>query len=204
MNDCKNRIVEEAAVMFRTYGIKAVTMDMLASNLGISKRTIYENFTDKDELLVTVIRCMEEKRKEMVVSTLKESKNVIEAIFKLLRLTGDHFRNMSPAFYTDMKKYHHVIEKSGLCSIPDLTGSRAIIDQGIAEGTFHKNIDPEIVNRGMFGVFRLTGDFELFPSGEFMRQDIISNLYINLLRGICTPKGRRLLEKHEEGFTIQF
>ncbi|MFO7576029.1 MAG: TetR/AcrR family transcriptional regulator [Bacteroidales bacterium] len=204
MNDCKNKIIEEASVMFRTYGIRAVTMDMLASNLGISKRTIYENFRDKDELLITVLGCMEEKRKEVVVSTLKESKNVIEAIFKLLRLTGDHFRNMSPAFYTDMKKYHHVIEKSGLCSIPDLSGSRAIVDQGLAEGTIREGIDPEIVNRGMFGVFRLTGDFELFPSGEFVRQDIISNLYINLLRGVCTPKGRRLLEKYEEGFSLQF
>lgn len=204
MNDCKNRIVEEAAVMFRNYGIRAVTMDMLASNLGISKRTIYENFTDKDELLVTVLRCMEEKRKEVVISALKESKNVIEAIFKLLHLTGDHFRNMSPAFYTDMKKYHHVLGKSGICSIPDLSGSRAIVDQGIVEGTFRDDIDAEIVNRGMFGVFRLTGDFELFPSGEFLRQDIVTNLYINLLRGLCTTKGRKLLEKHAEGFTLQF
>ena len=204
MNDCKNRIVEEAAAMFQTYGIRAVTMDMLSSNLGMSKRTIYENFRDKDELLVTVMKCMEEKRKEVVVSTLRESANVIEAIFRLLRLTGDHFRNMSPAFYTDIKKYQHVIEKSGLCSIPDLTGSRAIVDQGISDGTFRGDINPEIVNRGMFGVFRLTGDFELFPSGEFMRQDIITNLYLNLLRGICTSKGRKLLEKYEEGFTVQF
>ena len=56
MIDCKNRIVEEAALLFRTYGIRAVTMDMIASNLGISKRTIYENFRDKDELLVHVMK----------------------------------------------------------------------------------------------------------------------------------------------------
>jgi AcrR family transcriptional regulator len=58
--DYRQTIVEEAAVMFRTYGIRAVTMDMLASHLGISKRTIYEVFRDKDELLQGVLKWMRE------------------------------------------------------------------------------------------------------------------------------------------------
>ena len=56
--DYRQRITEEAANMFRTYGIRAVTMDMLANRLGISKRTIYEIFTDKDELLKGVLMWM--------------------------------------------------------------------------------------------------------------------------------------------------
>lgn len=204
MNECKNRIVEEAAIMFRNWGIRAVTMDMLASNLGISKRTIYETFRDKDELLESVLRCMEEKRKEVIVKALDESENVIEAIFRLLRLTGDHFRNMNPAFYVDMKRYQHVLEKSGICLTPDLSGSMAIVERGIAEGTFRSDINPEIINRGMYGVFRLTGDFELFPSADFSRQEIVANVYLSLIRGICTTEGCGLIDKHlaETGINI--
>ena len=70
--EIKERIIEEAALMFRTYGIRAVTMDMLASQMGISKRTIYENFVDKDELLEGVIYWMASKQKEMFESILDE------------------------------------------------------------------------------------------------------------------------------------
>lgn len=204
MNDCKNRIIDQAALMFQSYGIRAVTMDMLASSLGISKRTIYENFRDKDELLVTVMRCMEEKRKDLVEATLKESGNSIEAIFRLLRVTGDHFRRMNPVFYSDLKKYQHIFEERGVCSMPDLSGSLKIIEQGIAEGSFTGDLNPELVNRVMYGIFRLTGDFDLFPASDFSREAIVRNIYINYLKGICTPKGIRLIEKYLSGFDISF
>jgi len=190
--------------MFRTYGIRAVTMDMIASNLGMSKRTIYENFRDKDELLVHVLKCMEEGRKKLVEEKLNSSSNVIEAIFRLLKLTNEHFRTMNPAFYVDIKKYHHTILKSGLCEIPDLSGSHKIVEKGVADGIFRSDIDFEIVNRGMYGIFRLTGDFELFPAGEFSRQSIVANLYVNFLRGISTPKGLKLIEKQISEFEINF
>lgn len=196
MNDCKNRIIEQAAAMFQSYGIRAVTMDMLASSLGISKRTIYETFRDKDDLLITVLKCMEEKRKELIEATLASSENVIEAIFRLLRITGDHFSRMNPVFYTDMKKYQHVLVDSGVCTMPDLSGSLKIVEQGIAEGSFLSDINPELINRGMYGVFRLTGDFELFPAADFSRQAIVKDIYISFLRGICTAKGARLIEKY--------
>ena len=64
--DYRQRIIEEAAVMFRTYGIRAVTMDMLATQLGISKRTIYEVFRDKDELLHGCLKWMTEKQTEVM------------------------------------------------------------------------------------------------------------------------------------------
>ncbi len=64
--DYKQRIIEEAAVMFRTYGIRAVTMDMLATQMGISKRTIYEVFKDKDELLTGVLKWMTVRQQEVI------------------------------------------------------------------------------------------------------------------------------------------
>ena len=63
--DCSDRIITEAAKMFSSYGIRAVTMDLLAVNLGMSKRTIYENFRDKDELLIAVLSCMVIKRRDL-------------------------------------------------------------------------------------------------------------------------------------------
>ena len=64
--DIRDRIIEGAAELFRTYGIKSVTMDSLANHLGISKRTIYEVFSDKDELLIGVLKWMARRQKELV------------------------------------------------------------------------------------------------------------------------------------------
>src|SRR5512137_1745912 len=100
--DYRQKIIEEGAIMFRTYGIRAVTMDMLASQMGISKRTIYEVFRDKDELLQGVLKWMTIRQREVLTKILDESENVIEAIFKMADLMWDHFQSMNPAFQMDM------------------------------------------------------------------------------------------------------
>ena len=82
--DYRQRIIEEASEMFRTYGIRAVTMDMLANQMGISKRTIYEVFRDKDELLQGVLRWMAIRQREAMTKIFSETDNVIEAIYRLL------------------------------------------------------------------------------------------------------------------------
>jgi AcrR family transcriptional regulator len=70
MMDNRQRIIEEASLMFRTYGIRAVTMDMLANQMGMSKRTIYEIFSDKDELLNGVLQWMAEKQRGLIEKSI--------------------------------------------------------------------------------------------------------------------------------------
>ncbi len=95
--DYDARIVSGAAELFRTYGIRAVTMDAIATHLGMSKRTIYERFRDKDELLFAVMNEMIRKQKEMLENILNSSSNVMEAIFTMLRISREHMAAMNPA-----------------------------------------------------------------------------------------------------------
>ena len=107
--DIKDRIIEGAADLFKTYGIKSVTMDSLANQFGISKRTIYEIFSDKDELLKAVLTRINQQQKEMIRKVLEESENSLVAIFRMLEINRDNFQSMSPAFLADLKKYHHEV-----------------------------------------------------------------------------------------------
>jgi len=186
--------------MFRTYGIRSVTMDMLATQMGISKRTIYEVFHDKDELLTGVLKLMAIKQREVMGKILGESENVIEAIFKMLDLMRDHFRNMSPAFQMDIKRYHHdVMKKLGEGNeLPYYRNNSEIIEQGIKEGIFRKDIDVEIINKCMLEVVRMSNDKEIFPPDDFLSKDVIRNVYINYLRGISTQKGLDLINFYEK------
>ena len=198
--DYRQRITEEAALMFRTYGIRAVTMDMLASKMGISKRTIYEVFRDKDELLQGVLKWMILRQKEVMKKVLDESENLIEAIFMMLDKMLDHYKMMSPAFQMDIKRYHNEIANklnSG-DEIPFYQDNMEIIKRGIKEGLFREDIDIKITNICMTEVSKLPFDKDILSSEDFPNRDVLRNFYINYLRGISTPRGLDLINHFEK------
>ncbi len=198
--DYRQRIIEEAAIMFRTYGIRAVTMDMLANQMGISKRTIYEVFNNKDELLDGVLKWMTIKQREVMIKILDESENVIEAIFSMLDLMSDHFRSMSPAFHLDIKRYHQeairILEKKN--EFLYYENNEEILKRGIKEGLFRDDIDITITNRCLNEVVRMSNDKIVFPPDDFLNKDVIRNFYISYLRGISTPKGLDLIDFYDK------
>jgi AcrR family transcriptional regulator len=197
--DYKQRIIEEAAIMFRTYGIRSVTMDMLANQMGISKRTIYEVFRDKDELLKGVLKWMTLRQKEVMTNMFSETENVIEAIFRMLKLMSDHFQKMSPAFQMDVKRFHSDIlrQLDGQNELPYYGSNSEILKRGIAEGVFRKDIDIEITNKCLLEVVRMSNDKDIFPPDDYLNKDVIRNFYINYLRGISTQKGLDLINFYE-------
>jgi TetR/AcrR family transcriptional regulator, cholesterol catabolism regulator len=198
--DYRQRIIEEAAGMFRTYGIRAVTMDMLATQMGISKRTIYEVFKDKDELLQGVLKWMAVRQREVLTKILNETDNVIEAIYKLLDLMNAHFQSMSPSFQMDMKRYHNEMIKnlSNKNELPYYRNNAEIINRGIKEGIFREDINVEIANKCLLEVERVSNDKSVFPPDDFMNKDVIRTFYINYLRGISTQKGLDLINFYDK------
>lgn len=196
--DNKERIIEGAAGLFRLYGIKSVTMDSIAAHLGMSKRTIYENFSDKDDLLTGVLNWMNEKQKDFLKKILKES-NPIEAIFRLLEMNRDHFQNMSPAFQADLKRFF-VSGDSKKCEMPDYRNHQEIIEKGVSEKLFRDDINADLANRCLYFLGRSVMDDELYPFDLFNRNDVIRNTFINYLKGISTPTGLDLINKLEAKF----
>jgi len=196
------RIITGAAELFRVYGIRAVTMDSIAAHLGISKRTIYERFGDKDELLYAVMNDMIRKQKEMVDNILNASSNVMEAIFTVIRIGREHMASMNPLIGSDLRKYHDaVLQRIRLdCDNPDYEGTRKILNAGIAQGLFRNDIDVEIISRAVPGLGNITGDTNRFPPEQFTQRDLIRNIIINYLRGISTARGNELIDEMEPGF----
>ncbi len=198
--DYRQRITEEAANMFRTYGIRAVTMDMLASQLGISKRTIYEIFRDKDELLQGVLKYMGEKQQEIIKKVFGESENIVEAIFTLLDLMSAHFRKMSPAFKFDMEKYHYDILNTLKENdrMPYYIDNAEMLRRGIREGIFRNDIDIDVTNNCIYGVMKLSVDKDKIGTGKLDKEILIKDFYLNYLRGISTSEGLRLIDFYEK------
>lgn len=197
--DCNDRILTGAAELFRIYGIKAVTMDTLAEYLGISKRTIYEKYTDKDELLLAVMNCMMIKQRENVDKILDSSQNVIIAVFRLISVMRDHMGAMNPLIHSDLRKYHSaVLEKmKEKCGYPDYEGDEHIIAKGKEQGLFRPEINNKLVSRCFQGLGTIMTDSNLFPAEQFSQRDVIKNVIINYLRGLLTPEGLTIINELE-------
>lgn len=200
--DSRERIIEVAAEMFSTYGMKAVTMDSLAGQLGMSKRTIYENFADKDELLIGVLQSMAERQNRLVKKVLDDTGNAIIAIFKLLEINRDHFQNMSTAFHADLKRFQHsvLMKKAEKSMMPDYGSNKIVIEKGIKQKLFRKDINADLVNRSLYNIARSLMDNELYPFDLFSRGEVLKNGLINYLRGISTPEGIELINSLEAKF----
>ena len=200
--DIRDRIIKGAAELFRTYGIRSVTMDSLANQLGISKRTIYEVFSDKDELIVEVLTRMSRQQRELLKRVLDESENSIVAIFRMLEFTRDYFQEMNPAFQSDLKKYHNdvLMKNRDKVEMPDYRNNQQVIENGIKEGLFRKEVNPDLANRCIYNLGRSIMDHDLYPYEQFSRRDVVKNIFINYLRGISTLKGLELINQLEKSY----
>jgi TetR/AcrR family transcriptional regulator, cholesterol catabolism regulator len=200
--EIRERIIDGAAELFMAYGIRAVTMDSIAQHLGMSKRTIYEVFKDKNDLLIGVLNIMTERQKELVEKVLHESENSLVAIFKLLEINTVHFQNISPAFQLDIKKFHrdYLSGKSDKGELPGYKVNMLLIERGIKENYFRDNINPDVVSRCLYLLIRSIMDQDVFPSDGFTRREVVKNLFVNYLRGISTDKGLELINKLDSEF----
>ena len=203
--DYRERITEEAAVLFMKFGIRSVTMDSIAHHLGMSKRTIYENFADKDELLISVINSMASKQKDVFMKIMNEADNVIEALFEMLRIASNHLTNINPTYFMDLKKYHYKVYEH-ICQKGDIRNfemSLAMLRRGVEEKIFREDINIDIVNAGIHSVIDSTRDNDDLPPEKYSRFEIIDNLLFNYLIGISTAKGQKLINKYKEQKKIE-
>lgn len=196
----KDRIIEETCKLFTKYGIRAVTMDAIASHIGISKRTIYENFRDKDELVLSVMTWLGTKNIEAIKKLEEESETVIHFSFKVIEMMRSLMESLNPLIFEDLHKYHHLVERNtGRLRIQNnIVLSMPIVKRGIREGMFRPGINPDLVNRAIHAIFQLTGDFNHFPREHFRREEVVRGVYLNYLRGISTSRGVELIDIIEE------
>jgi len=172
-----------------------MTMDALAVEMGISKRTIYERFKDKDTLLKEVIIYYSNQASQEAHRLIEQSDNVIEALFRIIKMTVSQMQRMSPAFLHDFKKYHQKVfkELSEPGEMRDLSLTRKLLETGVQQEVFKDNIHIEIVNRTIHTLFDLFGHNSEMIEAGYDKKEMFNHILIPYFNGISTEKGRKLL-----------
>ena len=198
--EIRERIITEAFSLFIKYGIRGVTMDQIASELGISKRTLYENFEDKNTLLSEGIEHFRKIKRAEAVEMLKNCDNVLESIYFIGKHGELMRKKVNPLFFEDIRKYYPEIHSK----IADKSLDReypimeTMFRKGMTEGVFKKEINPDLIATFWHHVMNIFMNEDMFPREKYTQKELLINLIVPYLKGISTDKGQKLIEKYFE------
>ena len=197
----KDRILAYAIENFSRNGIRNVKMDDIASDLGISKRTLYQLFKDKENLLVECFKYSEKRSAKLYSELIKSTDNILELYTKWLKMRIDEIRSINPQFFSDLNKYSRVQKYFRDVSALKSKEGLKFINMGIAQGLFRNDINYNVLLRISDIVTESIMRNELYL--EYSYDDLFGSTSIMSVRGICTKKGYDLLDKYIESYKMK-
>jgi AcrR family transcriptional regulator len=191
----KGAIIQEASKLFLQLGFKTVTMDDLAVSLGISKKTLYIHFENKQQLVYEVAQAIFEKITKDILKIKESCSNPIEE-FHFVRLEAMKYlgnEKTSPNY--QLQKHYPKIYMDLRTKEYQYLGKmvRDSLQNGINSGLFRAGIDLEFVSRLHINGLRGIRDIEIFPIEQFKIEELFENYLDYHLRAIITPKGYETL-----------
>ncbi|MEO8855244.1 MAG: TetR/AcrR family transcriptional regulator [Ginsengibacter sp.] len=196
--ELKDRIKQKAQDLFRRYGIKSVTMDEIAAQVGMSKKTIYHCFSDKNELVDEVVEDMLAENKIFCISSRKKATNAIEEVHLGMESLQEMLGNMNPSILFDIQRGHPQTFKKFLeykyNFLFDLMKKN--IEQGKEEGLYREDVNAELVSKVRLEMIMLAFNEEIFPKGKYPLVYIQHELMEYFLYAIVTPKGYKMITKY--------
>lgn len=189
----RDKIITTAMEAFAQKGIRHVKMDDVAKELGISKRTLYEIFDKKEDLLYEGVKFYLGDRRTQMEVKAQECKNVMEIILQAYKLKVEEFRQTNPCFYTDLVKYPKVARYLAQQNQQMLTNMTKFIERGIEEGYFRKEVNPELAARLFDALGKYVMEQQLYCL--YTIEEIFTNLVFVTIRGICTEKGIEVIKQ---------
>ena len=189
----KGRILETAMKAFAERGVKAVRMDDVAQMLGISKRTLYEIYRDKEELLYQGVMHFDQEAKKSMNAFIQQASSVMDIILEAYQRRVLRTGTSNPLFYEDIQKYPKVtdyLNKEREHAYDQFLG---FLQRGVREGYFRDDINYELVAQ----MFNAINTFVMTQHllSRYSIQQVFANMLLIPLRGFCTKKGLQVIDK---------
>ncbi|TVQ77012.1 MAG: TetR/AcrR family transcriptional regulator [Flavobacteriales bacterium] len=193
----KSTILSNAMSLYMQYGFRSVSMDQIASEMGISKKTIYRFFSSKSEMIHAGIEQMAQEVKVFACGIQKSTVNPIEALFKMDKAMLDFFTPMHQRMLFQLKKYYaktySFLEQTKKEEM--IAATLENLHLGIEQGYYRNDIDPEVIAHLYLGQAYIMTNDSYFWAAErqtyLRRQALLYHLH-----GIVSEKGRQYLTKY--------
>ena len=190
--ELRERILVTATEAFASKGIKSITMDDIAAALGISKRTLYEVFSDKESLLKECILKAQSDREAYLQEVYEQSHNVLEVILAVFQKSIEVFHQTNKRFFEDIKKYPKVYSLMRDRQDSDSEKTMSFFKAGVEQGIFRSDVNFGIVNMLVKEQFDVLLNTDICNEYPFI--EVYESIMFTYIRGISTEKGAKVLE----------
>jgi AcrR family transcriptional regulator len=196
----KERILKKADELFKRYGIRSVSMDDIAAQVGMSKKTLYQYYADKEELVSAVFTTIMEHNKASCGSCMHVAENALHEVFLQFDEVRTMLSEMNPSVLYDMEKYHSAtFAKFKAYQNEFLYGMfRSNFERGVKEGIYRDDFDIEIATRFRINTMMSAFNIDLYPASRTNLLYVQQQLLDLFLYGITTTKGIRLIQKYKK------
>jgi AcrR family transcriptional regulator len=193
------RIITGGEELFLKAGIKSVTMDDIAKHLGMSKKTIYQFFKDKNELVVALVKRKLQEDEDQMCDIIKQSGNVIEKMINMMKCSEEIFSRINPIVIHDLQKYHSDAWKQfqNFKSGVIVRTLEELLATGVKQGYIRPDIDVKIMARMRVMQVEMGFNASIFPVAEFNTWKVQQQFLEHFNYGICTLKGYKLLNEYK-------
>jgi len=198
--ETKLRILEKATIHFMRYGIRSVSMDDIANQLGMSKKTIYQYFSDKEQLVDAVMQ-EEEKRMHNDCTRCRDaSADAVEEMFLAMDQITHQFSQMNPVILYDMEKFHPVVYQRFMRMKNNFLYGVICdnIRRGIQEGFYRSELDVETIGRYRLESMMLPFNMTVYPPGKYNLAQVAREIMEHFLFGLATSQGYKLIQKYKK------
>jgi TetR/AcrR family transcriptional regulator, cholesterol catabolism regulator len=180
------------------YGVRSISMDDVARHLSVSKKTLYQHFADKDEIVTKVSQAHCDRNLIESDAITSTAENAIDELAKLSVMLKKQMEEINPSLLFDLQKYHPTAwgvwsEFKNKCIRDSVVRN---LEQGIVEGHFRPDLNPEILASARIIMVEAAFDEQYFPRHKFNIVEVQSQLFDHFVFGLCTEKGRKLYAKY--------
>jgi len=196
----EEKILRGAQELVFRYGIKSITMDDIAKHLGMSKKTIYLHYDDKDQLILKLVEFLLGHNEDKMGCIIDQSKDPIHEIIETMKMMSSTFAKMNPILFHDMMKYY----PESYQKFKEFKENRILkmIENNLKKGQelnlYRVDINLKILARLRLEELDLAINFEAFPPEKYNLADVQVQLLDHFLHGVCTLKGHKILNKYKE------
>ena len=192
--ELKSRIIDYAMGEFYKRGVRAVKMDEISQGLHVSKRTVYEIFGDKEELLLAGMKARDEQmRQQLDIYAYNEAHNVIDILGYFYKVQMEVNSAIGVSFFEEIHRMPRILEYLKERHLRQYVDRVKFMKSGIAEGFFRTDVNYELMLEIVDATMKEIMHQQLYK--ENTMQEIFDNYFLVIIRGFCTERGVALLNK---------
>lgn len=193
----EQELIAKASQVFMRLGIKSITMDDMARQLGVSKKTIYKFVKDKNELVERALAVQGHDEHCQIEEICEKGYNAIDEIFEISKFVTEMLSTTHPSVHFDLEKYYPESWATAMQRRQEYVFQcvHGNLVKGSKDGLYRPNLNPEIIARIYIAKLDVLFDGEVFPAQKFNFAEVYLEFFRYHIRGIASEEGLNYLKE---------